>query len=243
MTIDVDSLEDYLDVLSHANRLQLLEILRDPKTLGDIKLKPSAAQARGHPDRTISRQAVKNHLDRLADAGLVRVRRTRGDDGRTRNEYVLDPSRLFAVVEELNKLTTLETRVQPDPKETIPLSEREGPDWSEGPKLVLVHGVHEGRAYPLRPSEREPDRGWILGRADDAHVCLDYDPYVSKQNSEILRTDDGFRLLDLRTSKNGTRLNWRQLPVGGDVPLHPGDVIGVGRSLLVFRPGTSGVDA
>lgn len=235
MEIDKESLETYLRILSHANRLELLEILREPRTLGEIRLTPSKPQARGNPDRTISREAVRNHLDQLAEAGLVRVRRTRGDDGRTRNQYVLDQSRLFAVAEELQKLSTLETRGDPEPRETIALQDTGRPEWPDGPKLVLVHGVHEGRAYSLHERDLEGDRGWIVGRDSDAHVPLEYDPYVSKQNSEIVRTDDGYRIIDLRTSKNGTRLNWQRLAVGGEAGLSSGDVIGVGRSLLVFR--------
>lgn len=235
MDVDVDTLETYLKVLSHANRLRLLRLLREPRTLGEIELTPSPSQARGNPDRTISRQAVRNHLDQLVEAGVVRVRTTRGDDGRKRNEYVLDQSRLFAVFEEMQKLTELETHFQPDPRETIAMGGDPSTEWDEGPKLVLVHGVHEGRSFPLRRSDLDDDRGWVIGRADDAHVPLAYDPYVSKQNSEILPTDDGYEILDLRTSKNGTWLNWHRLPTGGQAKLGPGDVVGVGRSRLVFR--------
>jgi pSer/pThr/pTyr-binding forkhead associated (FHA) protein len=100
---------------------------------------------------------------------------------------------------------------------------------------VLVHGVHEGHVFPLRAPPAAGGRGWIVGRAKDAAVSLDYDPYVSIENSEILRVGRQFRILDLRTSKNGTLLNWKRLPVGGESPLRTGDVIGVGRSLLLFR--------
>lgn len=236
MDVDFETLERYLTVLSHANRLELLKIVREPRTLGEIRLTPGDAQAGQSPGRTISRQAVQKHLDQLVEAGLVRVRTAKKGDRRAQKEYLLDQARLFAVVEELQKLATLEARVEPDPYETAPLEESGAGDWPEGLKLVLVHGVHEGRAYPLRRSAIEEPRGWIVGRDPKAHVRLEYDPYVSMENAEIVPTGDGgFELLDLRTSTNGTRLNWRMLPVGGQAELRSGDVIGVGRSLLLFR--------
>lgn len=42
-------------------------------------------------------------------------------------------------------------------------------------------------------------------------------------------------LLDLPGNRNGTLLNWKPLARGGVAELKAGDVVGVGRSLLVFR--------
>lgn len=235
MQDDLDALVTYLDVLADANRLKLLGILREPKALGEIELTPNPSQAGDNPDRTISRQAVRNHIDRLVDAGLVRVRRAERDDPRVRNEYVLDTSRLFAVVEELDRLTQIEARADAGPRETLKLGSGGGAEWPDGPKLVLVHGVREGRAFPLDPSARDPPRGWIVGRDPEAQVCLDYDPFVSEQNAEVVVEDGTWRIMDLRASTNRTRVNWEPLPVGGERGLEPGDVIGVGRSRLVFR--------
>jgi len=64
---------------------------------------------------------------------------------------------------------------------------------------------------------------------------LAYDPYVSHRHAEVVRRADEHRLIDLRTARNGTYLNWRRMPPGGDSVLQPGDIVGVGRSLLVFR--------
>lgn len=107
--------------------------------------------------------------------------------------------------------------------------------WEAGPKLILVHGFYEGNAYQLRENRTDRARGWIVGRNADARVPLTSDPYVSFENSEIVPLRDGYKLLDLRTARNGTHLNWERLPVGGEVPLLSGDVIGVGRSRLLFR--------
>lgn len=234
--IEFDRLEAYLKTLAYASRLELLSLLRSPRTLDEIHLQPGAAQAGHNPDRPISRQAVQLHLDKLEEAGLIRVGLTERKGKRALYEYAIDHARLFAVSEELRKVSALESHVPLDPNATeglpVPRAETR---WAEGPKAVLVHGVNEGRAFPLRASDAAPGRGWVIGRSQEAAVSLDYDPYVSVENSEIVQVGRQFRLLDLRSSKNGTLLNWKRLPVGGEAPLATGDVIGVGRSLLVFR--------
>lgn len=235
--VDLDELEGSLDVLAYRNRLELLRLLREPRTLGEIELTPGPEQAGAHPDRPISREAVRKHVNKLVDAGLVRRGTTARADGREVHEYVVDHRRLFAVAQELTKLSTLEATVPLDPMETIDLDQADKAGWTPGAKLVLARGVREGRAFPLLQADLDPgrDRGWVVGRSEDADVSLTYDPYVSAENAEILPDGDGFRLLDLRSATNRTYLNWETLPVGGEAELESGDVIGVGRSLLVFR--------
>lgn len=233
--IEFARLERYLKVLALANRLELLYALRKPRVLDEIHLTPHPSQAGLTPERPLTRQAVQHHLNQLTEAGLVRVRATERKGGRALQEYVLDHARLFAVVEELRKFSAIESLVPLDPFVTAGLAESRTPAWDEGPKLVLVHGVHEGRAFSLRHAELRPGRGWVIGRSPEAHVSLEYDPYVSTENAEILRVGNEFRLLDLRTAKNGTYLNWSRLPTGGEARLRTGDLIGLGRSLLLFR--------
>lgn len=233
--IEYDKLEAYLKTLAYANRLELLSLLRSPKTLDEIHLTPGESQAGENPDRPISRQAVQNHLDKLQEAGLIRVGLTDRKGKRAIYEYTLDHARLFAVTEELRKVSALEPTVTLDPNATEGLPDAPQAPWEEGAKLVLVHGVHEGRAFALKPSKTRPGRGWVLGRAPECAVPLEYDPYVSHENAEIVAVGRQYRLLDLRSSKNGTFLNWRRLPIGGEAPLRSGDVIGLGRSLLLFR--------
>ena len=233
--IEYARLEAYLKTLAYANRLELINVLRRPRTLDEIHLTPGASQAGANPDRPISRQAVQNHLDKLAEAGLVRVGLTERKGKRAIYEYVTDHARLFAVLEEMRKVSAFEPIVRLDPDRTEALPDAEEAQWEEGPKLVVAHGVHEGRAFPLRSSQRPPGRGWVVGRGDDAQVPLEYDPYVSVENCEVVQVGRQFRVLDLRSAKNGTLLNWRRLPLGGEAPLRSGDVLGVGRTLLVFR--------
>lgn len=235
-SVEYERLESYLKTLAYASRLELLAALRTPKTLDEIHLTPGASQAGENPDRPISRQAVQNHLDKLHEAGLVRVGETDRKGKRAIHEYTLDQARLFAVCEELRKVSALEPTVALDPNATEGLPESRGAaSWETGAKLVLVHGVHEGRAFALKPSLTHPGRGWVIGRTADAAIALEYDPFVSLENAEVVQVGRQHRLLDLRSSRNGTFLNWRRLPVGGEATLRSGDVIGVGRSLLVFR--------
>lgn len=238
--IDYDALESYLSTLGFANRLQLLTQLREPRTIDEIRLTPAASQAGENPDRPITRQAVQNHLDKLINLGLVRTGTVKRPGKRTQNTYQTDHSRLFALIEEFRRLCQVPPPEEFEPFATTPLPEDgSSPDRDhDGPRLVLVHGVHVGRSYPLRRTELTGGRGWVIGRDPEVHVPLALDPFVSKENAEILATDGGgFELMDLRTAKNGTFLNWDRLPVGGREPLGSGDVIGVGRSLLVFKEG------
>lgn len=233
--VDYTRLEAYLKTLAQANRLELLHILRAPRTLDEIHLAPAKEHAGETPERNITRQGVANHLDKLVEAGLVRVGSTDRKGRRALNEYVLDHARVFALVEELRKISEFGPHVPLDPFATIQMPETAAEPWESGPKLVLVHGVREGTSFPLKPSAVKPPRGWIVGRSGESHVCLEYDPYVSAENAEIIHRADGYRVLDLRTAKNGTFLNWRRLPAGGEASLANGDVLGLGRSLLVFR--------
>ncbi|MGQ0536220.1 MAG: FHA domain-containing protein [Methanobacteriota archaeon] len=232
---DFDRLERYLKALAYANRLELLSLLRRPRTLDEIHLTPGPSKAGGSPDRPISRQAVRAHLEQLEEAGLVRIRLGGRDGKRAQQEYVVDHARLYAVTDELRKLSTFEPEIELDLLATEELRAPRERTWAEGPKLVLVRGVEEGRAFPLKHGDLKAPRGWVVGRAPEAAVRLEYDPYVSGENAEVLKIGNEYRLLDLRNSRNGTFLNWHRLGVGAEVPLTGGDVIGVGRSVLLFR--------
>lgn len=233
---DLDRLEHYLKVLGSASRLGLLSQLRTPRTIDEVELEASPAQrANARPERPISRQAVQHHMDQLVEAGLVRVREARRPGRRALYEYVTDRARLFAVTEELRRLSAVPASTRLDPTRTMGLPQRSEHAAGEGARLVLVHGAEEGRTFPLTPNRRAEPRGWVIGRASGVAVPLEYDPYVSTENAEIVRVGGSHRLLDLRTARNGTWLNWQRLDVGAETPLRTGDVIGVGRSLLLFR--------
>lgn len=234
-TVDHEKFASALKAVAYPNRLRLLLLLREPKTIDEIRLTPAAARGPGSADRPISRQAVLDHLHQLEEQGLVRSSTAQRGRRSTQLEYVAVRSQLYAMVESFRELVETPMANSVGPQETVLASARFGASEHRGARLVLVHGATPGRVFPLMPHTTSKDRGWIIGRKDGSHVCLDYDPFVSSENAEILRRPEGFALLDLRTAKNGTFLNMMQLPVGGTSGLRQGDIIGVGRSLLVFH--------
>lgn len=234
-TAAASELSAVLKVLAVENRLHLLAMLREPRTIDEIMLRPGAAQAGERPERPISRVAIREHLEQLRAAGFVRVRMTQRDGRRKVQEFVVDHARLFAVGEDVRTLGLMQSQVALEPEGTMPTASGQVRTLEPGPKLVLVHGVREGRAFALRPAELTGTRGWVVGRHAEAHVRLEYDPYVSSQNAEITWGPAGYLLADLPAARNGTWLNFRRLAPGATAPLESGDIVGVGRSLLVFR--------
>lgn len=226
---DADALAETLTVLSYGARLEILNLLAHPVPLADIRVSPHRAGPED-PERPMSKQGVQAHLDKLVETGLARVE-VREVGGRMLKCYVANAPRLYALVEDLRAMCARYTaHARADATGTLvgaPSSHA-----SRGPRLVLVHGVYEGRAYPLHAPEGGP---WLLGRSRSATVPLDYDPFVSAEHAEIVRDGEGFTLRDLPASKNGTSLNWEPLPRGGTARLAAGDIICIGRSLLSFR--------
>lgn len=236
---ELEALEGRLKALSFSNRLKLLEMLRVPRTVDELHLTPSRTGEEDEGeggDRPLSREAVRHHLERLADAELVRSELVQDADGRNRKRYVLDESRLFDLAETLRAYCRSEVAEREDLERTEPGEPGADPErWPAAPRLVLVHGAPERTAYPLRADDIDSPRGWILGRGPDAQITLDYDPYVSSQNSEILPTEDGYEIVNFRSATNGTEVNDTVLKLGQTVPLEHGDVLHVGASTLVFQ--------
>jgi DNA-binding transcriptional ArsR family regulator len=235
--VDVPRLSALLDVLANENRLEILRQLREPRAASELRLRPPAARPGENPARPISKQAVRVHLARLEEIGVVTPRP--GQRGRVAvDEYVVNQQRLFAIAEEFRRLGSLRPLLPPGVEQTLdgaPMPRRAA---SAGVRLVLVHGLDEGRTFPLSSQHVNGagERGWVIGRRRGIAVSLDYDPYVSAENAEITSEAAGRYLLhDLRSSRNGTLLNWERLPKGGTCALATGDVIGAGHSLLLFR--------
>ena len=96
------------------------------------------------------------------------------------------------------------------------------------PYILIKGGSLNGVAIPiLKPSVS-------VGRDQDADIVID-DPTVSRKHAEIVRSNDGFVLLDL-DSKNGTFVNETKVGQTGQ-SLKDGDEIrfGPGHAALVFR--------
>lgn len=234
LPIDYAGLAESLDVLGYGARLELLDILRFPHTVSEIRLSPTRQAEGENPDRAISKQAVQAHLDKLVDVGLVRVEQVMLE-GRAVNRYVANAQQLYGVVEEMRSLCVRYAGRGPVGNLTGTLGAAPSPDAPRGPRLTLVHGVYEGKAFPLAKETAVGER-WVIGRQRNASVSLDYDPFVSSEHAAVSREGDAFVLHDLPRSKNGTFVNWTPIPKAGSVRLRGGDVIGVGRSFLVFAP-------
>lgn len=229
-----DKLASYLEALANPGRLELLSQLRQPRVVGEIELRPTTPGKSA--DRNITRQAVRKQLAKLEEAGLVLRQRVRRE-GVLVEEHVVNHPMLFALVEELRSVTRLPATVALAPAATMTGRQVEegGRGRSRGARLITVHGSVEGRTFPLESRGLGSDRGWVVGRRRGLAVSLEHDPFVSNEHAEVLLRGARFEVLDLRTNKNGTFLNWEALPRGGSAPLSTGDVIGVGRTLLLFR--------
>jgi DNA-binding transcriptional ArsR family regulator len=231
--VDYGSLAEFLAALAYPARLELLRILRFPHIASDIKLAPLRVEPGENPERTSSKQTVQAHLDKLVDADLVRVEPA-GEGTRNALVYSVNSQKVYAVTEDLRKVSTIYAGKGGVGEVTGTLggAPREAPS-AAGPRLVLVHGLYEGKSYPL-DARSGVDGQWVVGRRRGIAISLDYDPYVSLENSVLRREGDRFLVEDLAESKNGTSVNWEPLPKGRPRALKPADVLGVGRSLLVF---------
>ncbi len=216
-----------LKVLGSPTRLQLLGQLKLPSPPRGLKLHAQQHQPGQNPDRPIALQVVLRHINKLMEHDLIRA-----DAGDGARHYVIHRARLYAITEELRQLTSLSHWHLEAEDHTVDAQNTPKVQLARGPRLTIVHGAYEGRSYALH-GDSGPDNGWSIGRSGDAAICLDYDPYVSRQHAIV--TQDGSQLFiqDCGTSRNGTNVNWR--PIGQAAhPLHPGDIVGIGRSLLVF---------
>jgi len=228
--IDAPRLAAMLKALASPVRLQLLQALRAPRLLSEIRLRPARKDGRAE-GRSINRVSVRGHLESLLRIGAVRAIPV-PRDGRLMTHYVLDYGQLFALTQELQQLARLqpEAGVLDGTMLGAPAEPRLSRDQ---PRLVLANGIREGQAFPLRAEGRRGQ--WLVGRSPEAGVLLEYDPYVSMENSRINLAGGAFTIVDLPASRNGTAVNWRPLAKNAPCPLANGDVVTVGRSTLVFQ--------
>ena len=232
--IDYEDLGEALSALGYGTRLQLLDHLRMPHTVQEIILTPRRQRGPGAPARAAARQTVQFHIAKLVEAGLVREELVE-QDGRAVHRYAVNPQKLYSLVEELRRLSVMRAARDAAGEGTGTLSPSPSPRAVAGPRLVLVHGVYEGKSFALAAQTAREGR-WGIGRKRDLAVCLDYDPYVSVENAHVTAAQGKHRLTDEPGSKNGTWLNWELLDKGATVELTAGDIVGVGRSLLCYRP-------
>lgn len=221
-----EPLAHIMKALGNPVRLELLRQLTTPRQLGDIKVSPHRKEAGGAPKRWMSRASVQAHLEQLLDVGAVRlVNGVR--EGRSVTLYRIDERQLFGLTEELRDLGRLHGQSDVLDGTAPAPTERAA---AEGPRLVLLNGPLEGQVYSLGGGGP-----WTIGRDGTSFLRLAYDPYLSKQNSEIRQKGNHFHVVDLPAARNGTSVNWRAIARGESAKLHSGDVVGVGRTLVLFR--------
>lgn len=219
---DLDRIAGWLRPLASPVRLRLLRFLTRPHYQEEI------AAALG-----LSRQATRKHLDKLVRIGVLERRSgVRGAGPVT--EYVINPQALFLIHDEFEKLGSF----RPDGRDdalarTLPGSGSGRPAAAKaapGPCLFVVRGFGTGTRLDLGPEE---GRVWLVGRDPRCEIALTHDPYASNRQAELVQDGGRFVLTDLR-STNGTEHNWAPLARGARVTLRHGDIIGIGRTLLLF---------
>lgn len=220
-----------LESLANPTRLTLLRHVRSPRLLSEIRLRAEQARDGLNPNRPMARQGVRHHLDSLLESGFIRRRESwRGEQ--PVDEYLVNHQRLFAIAEDFRALAGLRPSDLSWDEQTATLDDGPARPHAPGPQLLIVHGLAEGHAFVLKEENGKSE--WIVGRRPGLQISLDYDPFVSSEHARILREGDRFLVEDFPQSRNGTTLNWRMLPRGGRAELKHGNVVGVGRSLLLF---------
>lgn len=222
---DLESLVADLSALAHLHRVRLLQGLTEPRygeELGELL--------------GTTRQNALKHVQQLEDRGFVR----RLDGQRASGpvvEYQVVPKRLFALTVALSELCRLEPRGGPQRRRDEPTMDDPSPPgndvgepFSLGARLLVLNGPASGRSLELGP-----DRNRLtVGRDKDRDLALAADPFVSSHHAEVHATVNGHSLVDV-FSANGTFHNFKRLPKGGRVPLRVGDVVGIGRTQLVYQ--------
>lgn len=203
--------------LSSLARLTMLRHLLAPKSLGDLCALLGADATR-----------VEQDLRALETAGWIKPS---GDGGGAKRTYVLSKNRWFEFVEELRRLALTDAALErASPFETVGVLQVSRPSLIfGGPALIVVQGLQPGRVLRLAPPGP-----WQIGRDEKLFLTLDYDPFVSVHHAELREQAGQHMIVDL-SSRNGTFHNWERLARGGKAPLKPGDVVSVGKTMLVYR--------
>lgn len=235
--IDYERLSTYLKALAHPARLEILYRLRVPSAAADIVVKPRRKDADLSAERAMSRQSILEHIEVLEGVGVVgRLPEAEG------SQWVTSAQHVFALLEDLRKLTTIEPAARVDVDATMAGAQAKGAAWAPqrseawtddirrtpGPKLVLATGPWEGRAFELKGAGP-----WTLGRSRSRDVALTYDPFASAENASLAKEGTRFTLTPDASARNPVRVNFRAIT--GSQTLQPGDLVGIGRSMLVFQ--------
>lgn len=219
--VDTDALAADLKALANEKRLKLVRYLVEPRTLEET------ATFLG-----VARQTAHDHLQQLLEVGLV-VRLETRPDGKTGMAFQSARHRLFHVYEAVGRVGDVDVRASEQPGYRLATRADGGGGTaataSTLPRLTIAHGLRPGHTTLL-----SGDGPWLIGRDPHATVCLDYDAYASARHAEVRRAGGEYVVADLYSS-NGTAVDWRPVPRGGEAPLENGALLRIGRSLLAFR--------
>lgn len=219
--VDVDALAEPLKALASPKRLALLRFLREPHYLEEIA-----------SELGMSRQAAQEHVAQLVDAGLIEKQRGERPSGPV-VEYRLVKPRYFALFEDLRALGA----ALPEPDADALQRTLAGPASARGargdqPELVVVGGFSPGLVAPLHRGTGAPPL--VIGRDPASALVLDWDLMVSNRHAEVRAHAAGHALVDM-FSRNGTFVNGARASSGTPVPLRAGDLVQVGRTMIVYR--------
>jgi DNA-binding transcriptional ArsR family regulator len=218
--LDLERLAGWLGPLASPVRLRLLRFLTQPHYLEEV-----ASHLK------LTRQAARKHLDQLVAIGVLEKRSGTRETGPV-TEYIINPQALFLIYDEFEKLGTLR---RDEPREVLHRTmaepgRRVAAQPAEGSCFWIVRGLNTGHRAML---QRRTDRRWVIGRDEECDLAVAHDPYASNRHAEVRWDGQRYLLADLR-STNGTHHNWTLLPRGGEVALRHGDLVGVGKTLLLF---------
>jgi hypothetical protein len=183
----------------------------------------------------ISRQAAQDHVTQLLDAGLVeKGQGTRASGPGT--EYRVVQAAAFNLVEDLRALSATLPDLA-DPGALLRTQTGGGPAGAPGargelPDIIVAGGLKPGLRAALRRGSSAPPVS--IGRDPSSALLLDWDLMVSNRHAEVRGTADGHAVVDL-FSRNGTLLNGERVEPGQPKPLRSGDLLQIGRTLLVYR--------
>lgn len=219
-------LSPILKALSNPVRLELLELLQEPKAVAEIRLRPVRLEDGTKPRRPMNRVTIRQHLKQLIDIGAVKtVAGVR--EGRPVDLFVVAADEMFLLGQQLMSLG----RVQVEQHEAEATRELD-PEATTGigtVGLALVNGVYEGQWFPLVGEH------WTLGRDAQCDVALTFDPFISSLHAEIHRSGNNYTISGSPDAKNPLCVDWEALGPEDTRELNPGSVISMGRCTLVFR--------
>lgn len=224
--IDPEALAQLFGALADPVRLRLLLALAQPQRLEAVRVPADGADQNG---ANVATARLQKHVKALQEIGVVNAK-PEVEDGKVNDYFRTNPRQLFAMSEELRLLAPSREAADAGIDGTLPGPPQVRARLTRDPSLLLVRGLGEGRRFLLAGGEM-----WTVGRKQGCDVRLDYDPYASQLQCRVARADGAFWLHDEAAARNRTTVNLVPMQRGALQLLAPGDVVGVGRSLLVFQ--------